>query len=244
VEKAFKRWEEDASSTLSPTGQQFERLAWDLVDDWLLTYCGLRVVPAYKSRLSDTDAASAGRQWDGRFLTTVVDGWVPPAKDSFKFIVYGGGGYTQPPSIKERKLSPSKSPMAQYFAALEYTSNDKWHETWKSESGSVRKGLLERLEERLFTLMQRGGAAGQRVRKIDDLVALVGVAGTYPCDSDVERVLSDAKSAAKYPLLIAMFRAHRFVFFPFYAVAASPKVVAGAATGATVAGVGSHVPGT
>lgn len=226
---------------LSPTGQQYERLAWDLVDGWLLTYCGLRIVHAYKRRLADTDVAAGRREWDGRFLTTVEPGWVLPAPDSFKFCVYGGAIYTQPANIAARKLSPSKSPKAQYFAVLEYTAYDKWYETWTSGSGKERKSLLPRLEERLALLKQRVGAAGRRVTNISDEVAVVGVAGPFPCNGDVERILSNPTEAAKYPLLSAMFQANRFVFFQFSAVVGSPKVVGSGATIAAAGGGGGAV---
>ena len=76
VEKAFKEREEaDAQSFLSPIGQQYERLAENQVDDWLLKYCGLRILPASKRRLADTDPSAHGRQWDARFLATVEPGW-------------------------------------------------------------------------------------------------------------------------------------------------------------------------
>lgn len=174
---------------------------------------------------------------------------MPPAKDPFfKFIVYGGGSYNkqQPSRIKDRKLSPAKeAPKAQYFAVLEYTASDKWYETWKSASGKERKGLLERLDQRLQVVKQRAEAAGRHVVNIDDVVAVVGVAGSYPCDGDVERILSDPKNATKYPMLVAMFKARRFVFFQFTAVVASPKVVGavtGASSAAAASGSGDHAP--
>ena len=222
-------------------------MASDQAEGWLRTYCGLRVVPAYKSRLADTDVAARGCEWDGRFLTSVIGGWVPPAQDSFKFIVYGGASYTQPIIIEDRKLSPTKeSPKAQYFAVLEYTSVDKWYETWRSESGKKRRGLLGRLEQRLFVVKDRAQSSSERpIGSITDVVAVVGVAGSYPCNSDVERILSRAKAAEDYPLLTAMFKAGRFVFFIFSAVAASPKVVGAASiAGSAATSVSGSKPST
>ena len=225
VEKAFKQQQEaDAQSFLSPTGQQYERLAENQVDDWLLKYCGLLILPAAKRRLADTDPAAQGRQWDARFLVTVDHAWQPPPKDTFRFFVYGGSDYAPPVAIKPRRLSP-KSPKAQYFAVFEYTAYDGWYETWTRESGKERKNLLTRLEQRLAVVKQRIGAAGRRVNNICKEVAVVGVAGNFPCNVRVESILSDPGATSSYPLLKAMFDAHRFVFFQFSAVAASPMVV-------------------
>lgn len=223
---------------LSATGQQYERLAEDQVDGWLLTFCGLRILPGSKRRLADSDPASGGRQWDARFFTSVVPGWAPPAKDSFKFIVYGGSDYTPPTIIPERKLSP-KSPKAQYFAVLEYTAYDQWFETWTSETGKKRKSLLPRLEQRLKIVSERVGAAGSRFTSICDVVAVVGVAGNFACSESVERILSDTEKSKAFPLLTDMFNAHRFVFFQFSAVASPPKVVTSpGATSPSAAGGG------
>ena len=184
-------------------------------------------VPSAKRRLSVTDSAAQGRQWDARFLVTVEPAWQRPKKDAFRFFVYGGSNYTPPAIIDERRLSP-KSPKAQYYAVLEYTPYDQWFETWTSESGKVRKNLLPRLEQRLEVVKQRVGAAGSFIDNICDVVAVVGVAGSFPCDVRVEEILSAPAAATTYPLLTAMFKAHRFVFFQFSAVAASPKVVSSA----------------
>ena len=228
---------EDADTFLSPTGQQYERLAENQVDTWLLDFCGLRIVPAARRRLADTDPAAQWRQWDARFLVTVEPGWHQPPKNAFRFFVYGGSDYTPPAITNLRKLSP-QSPKAHYFAVFEYTAYNEWFITWKSEVGKERKNLLPRLEQRLATVQQRAGAAGSVIADICDVVAVVGVAGRYPCETAVERILSDP-AVTKYPLLKAMFNAHRFVFFQFSELAAAPQVVASSAdaVGAAPAGV-------
>ena len=73
------------------------------------------------------------------------------------------------------------------------------------------------------------------------LFAVVGVAGPFPCNGDVERILSNPTEAAKYPLLSAMFQANRFVFLQFSAVVGSPKVVGSGATIAAAGGGGGAV---
>ena len=239
VQKAFKEREDaDAQTFLSPTGQQYERLAENQVDDWLLKFCGLRILSSAKRRLAATDPSAKWRQWDARFLITVEPAWQRPQKDAFRFFVYGGSDYTPPVVINPRKLSPY-SPKAQYYAVMEYTAYDGWFETWTSESGKQRKNLLPRLEQRLEVVKQRVGAAGSSVSNICDIVAVVGVAGSFPCDVRVEEILSAPAAAITYPLLTAMFNAHRFVFFQFSAVAPSPKVVSSATGNAAAGGMSS-----
>ena len=117
--------------------------------------------------------------------------------DAFLFFVYGGSDYTPPLVIRPQKLSPNAD-KAQYYAVFEYTAYDNWYETWTSESGKERKNLLRRLEQRLAIVKQRVGAAGRRVSDIWKEVAVVGVAGNFPCNVKVESILSDPAASSSY----------------------------------------------
>ena len=110
-------------------------------------------------------------------------------------------------------MSPGKPVSAEYLAVLEFTRVDNWYETWKSESGKTRKGLLGRFEQRLALCVERARTAEPRLEVVNalDVVALVGVVGEFSCQEGVEAQLS--KSGCPYPELKRMFEARRFVFF-------------------------------
>ena len=235
-----KMWKaQDAHTFLPPTGEEYERLADNHVDAWLLGFCGLRIVPGARRRLADTDPEAQGQQWVARFLVTVEPALHQPPRNA-SFFVYGGSDYHPPAQLQLRELSPH-SPKAHFFAVFEYTAYDEWFTASTSEEGTEQKNLLSSLEQRLAILQQRAGAAGSVIADICDVVAVVGVAGQYPCEADVELILSDP-AVTKYPLLKAMFNAHRFVFFQFFAVAAAPQVVASfaGAVSAAPAAVSRH----
>lgn len=50
-------------------------------------------------------------------------------------------------------------------------------------------------------VLERVSASGRRCTNILDVVAVVGIASSYSCSSEVERILSAPASAAKYPEL-------------------------------------------
>ncbi len=213
---------DDAATWLSPRGKEYERIVDTRIDDWLLSYCGLRVVPSSRRGIPHSDPAAGGQQWDARFSVTVVTSWIPPpAAEGFR--VYGGGDYGIPTDIPLRALSPSKvaqPPDAQYFAVLEYTSFSEWTHDWtQADTQKKRKALPPRLNTRLAICLQRAKDAGNACSSVLDAVALVGVVGVDDCQESVEALL--ASPSCPWTLLKEMYDANRFVFF--YCFPTSPR---------------------
>ena len=244
---------DDASSWMSPTGAAYEDLVNVRIDQWLYTFCGLRVVPSGRRGIAHTDPAAGGQQWDARFSVQLDATWAPPrAEDANKFYVYGGGNYGVPSPLPPlRTLSPSKqgeAPDAHYFSVLEFTSFPEWTDDWKQvRTDKVRKALPLRLETRLAICLNRFKEAGNPASStVLDAVALVGVVSVSKCQESIESLLSS--DACVWPLLKQMFLARRFVFF--YCFVASPRarsLVLGAEAGrgeehATSGGAGSASP--
>ena len=207
----------DEMSYMSPSGRAYEELVGTKIDEWLRATCGLIVTVESRRGVASTDPSAGGMQWDARLAVTCARDWVAPPRAA-TFVVFGGLDYARPdPLPAPRNLSPLKPVAAEYLAVLEFTRNDNWYETWKSESGKkVRKGLLERFEARLAICVQRARAAVPQIAVATalDVVALVGLVGEYSCREGVEALLS--KADCPYPELQRMFAARRFVFF-YYA---------------------------
>ena len=223
--------ETDDISVVSPTGKQYETFVDSKIDAWLADQCGL-VVMAARRGIPQTDEAAFGVQWDARFSVLCPAEWEQPPPSALMY-TFGGGQYARPASIPPRRISPTKLPLAEYFAVLEYTRFPGWTVTWKSDSGLTRKSLLPRLEERLLRCIQRAGAAGVGDTSILNLVAVVGVVGEDRCQESVEAILSNADC----PLinLRTLFLERRFVFFyctPMLPTGAAVLLSGGSAGGA------------
>jgi hypothetical protein len=240
---------DDASSWMSPGGPAYESIVNSHIDEWLHTFCGLRIVASGRRGIPATDEAADGQQWDARFSVLVDTPLSPsPHADPEMFYVYGGGVYTAPSAPPLRTLSPSKrgeAPDAHFFSVLEFTSHPDWTDDWKqTRTGKTRKGLPPRLEKRLAICLERFKAAGNPPEStVLDAVALVGVVSTCKCQESMEALL--ASPECPWPSLKKMYEARRFVFF--YCFVASPRArssVHGAAgghggDGASAAGAGS-----
>ena len=215
---------EDASSWMSPGGPEYEGVVNANINEWLETFCGLRVISTGRHGIAATDAAAGGVQWDARFSVLLISPWSPLRADSDSFYVYGGGDYTRPdPPTQLRIVSPSKcgeSPDAHFLTVLEFSSYDGWTRDW-TEAGTrkVRKGLPQRLEARLKICLERFKEAGNAASSVLDAVALVGVVSIRKCQDSMEDLIADP--ACQWPLLKAMFLAKRFVYF--YCFTASPR---------------------
>ena len=95
-----------ASSWMSPTGKDYERYVNGVVDGWLATHCGLRVVPTSRRDLPSSDLAAKELQWDARFSVELIErASLQRTRDIGSFVVYGGGEYCAPAPIPLRRLS-------------------------------------------------------------------------------------------------------------------------------------------
>lgn len=225
VVAALKEGSESGFSAMSPTGGQYQAYVDSQVDDLLERYCGLTNAGGRRG-ISKPDPASGDMEWDGRPSVILASDWTPPAFN-LQFTVYGHTVYSPPLAVASRTMTPTKlSPPAQYFGVLEYTAHSEWWRDIYDGKKRLRKGLLQRLEERLAVCIQRYLAAGNPLTDdARDVVAVVGVASPIDNRGDVEAVLSEA--ACPFTQLKRMMHAGRFVHFclPAAVLMRSPPAV-------------------
>jgi hypothetical protein len=148
------------------------------------------------------------------------------------FIVYGGGAYTAPSRITEkRKLGPQEEPSYAFFAVFEFTSRSDWTHRG-GQSKNKRKGLLKDLETRLALCRKRAADAQEKSENevsILEIVAVVGVVGAYDCRQSVEDIMAAEMARTDavnvLPNLSQMMQANRFVYFSAN-IAGGPAITA------------------
>lgn len=236
-------------SASAATPVDYEARAVELLPGWLRKRCGLFVVPGPPVHRVTGEIHGVGIipsfEWDFRAPVISLRNDPQQPRSSATFVIYPShDAFVRAQPHERRVLSPLKAGIdnvaADGLAVFEVTTSHAW-----ATKRSGEKSLLQRLEERLFVLLERAKSidtADHATLTILDVIAVVGVVTPHAL---VQAVATQMAGTA-YPLLRTLMNSARFVcmVLPFEGSAGRPAggIVASESVG-TLEGGSVHMRG-